>query len=221
MSLSTTVLAAACTTVLAAGGAVAVARGTDPHPHEIAATAPSPSATPTSPAKPPKKAAATIAEFLLPLDEAIAGYDRESDTTSHTGPIDVNRAAAPTGGNATAAEKAAIAKTGFLRGYSRAFSDASNTVLMFVYEWRTAAQAKAYAANAPHLRRTTGRWRPGPPGAGGSCRIRDGLAFDTVTMAVGRHTFTVTDVRDGNCQTHAEAARIATLQYRHALPLRP
>jgi hypothetical protein len=51
--------------------------------------------------------------------------------------------------------------------------------------------------------------------------MRQGLAIDTVTMPVGRHTFTVTDIRDGNCQTHAESAKIARLQYAHAVPLRP
>jgi hypothetical protein len=222
--VTATVLAASCATVLAASGAVAVARGTGPPAHRpgrpAARVVVSPSATPS--ASPTPRRAATIVDFLLPLDEAVPGYDRESDATSETGPIDVNRAAAPgNGGKATAAEKQAILRLGFVRGYSRAFSDASQLVVMYVYEWRTAAQAKAYAANAPHLQRSTGRWRPGPPGAGGSCRIRQGLAIDTVTMAVGRHTFTVTDIRDGNCATHTESAKIATLQYRHALPLRP
>jgi hypothetical protein len=214
------VLAASCATVLAASGAVAVARSADPHPRPVAAPRATPSTTATASA--PPKRAATIADFLLPLDEAVPGYDRESDATSETGPIDLNRAAASTnGGKATAAEKQAILRLGFVRGYSRAFSDADQLVVIYVYEWRTAAQATSYAAHAPHLQRAAGRWRPGPPGAGGSCRIRKGLAIDTVTMAVGRHTFTVTDIRDGSCATHTESAKIATLQYRHALPLKP
>ncbi|MDQ1712562.1 MAG: hypothetical protein QOE45_2012 [Frankiaceae bacterium] len=212
---ATPVLAAACGLVLAAGGAVAVSRATDA-PHAAARPTPTPAASRTPAAAPP-----TITDFLLPLDEAIPRYDRESDTTSQTGPIDLARAAQLGNGNAkpTAAEKQAIQRLGFLRGHSRAYADPSQLVVVYVYEWRTAAQAKTYVASAPHLQRETGRWRPGPPNAGGSCRIRQGLAIDTVTMAVGRHTFTVTDIRDGDCATHAEAARIATLQYGRAVRL--
>jgi hypothetical protein len=219
VSLTTAVLAATCATVLAASSAVAVSRAAGPAHAPARATARA-AATPAPTTAPPTKAA-TIADLLLPLGEAVPRYDREPDATARTGAIDVTRAAQIGAGaeQPSAADKQAVVKLGFVRGYSAGWSDAAQLVVLYVYEWRTPAQAKTYAINAPHLQRTAGRWRPGTPNANASCRIRDGLAIDTVTMLVGRHTFTVTDVRDGNCQSHAEATKIAALQYRHAAAL--
>jgi hypothetical protein len=218
--LTTAVLAATCATALATGGAVAVARSAGPAAQATRAAQPSPSPTATGT---PTTAARTIADFLLPLDEQITRYDRQSDAASHTGALDLARVAQLGHGTAkpTAADLKAIRDQGFVRGYSRAFADASQAVFLYVYEWRTAAQAATYARTAPHLDQVAGRWSPPTRGAHGSCHLRKGFAVDSVTVALGRHSFALTDVRDGNCQTHAEAVRITAMIVAYATPLRP
>jgi hypothetical protein len=219
------VVAAACTAVLASGGAVVAARAGAPRASSLgpAGDGPSPSATPSptaSPAPKPKKAV-TVADFLAPYDTLVPGFERVADKLSGGGPIDLTKAAAIESGDKTpsARDKKLIGDAGFVRGYARVW-DGDVTVVVYVYEWKTAVAARTFVRGAKlvHERRHDG-WATGVPYATGSCRRRDGDIVDGEVLAAGHHTFIVAVIRDGSCSAHAQVVRLSKVQYQHAVAL--
>jgi hypothetical protein len=219
------VVAAACTAVLASGGAVVAARAGAPG--RVSSLGPagqsaSPSATPSPTASPKPKKAVTVADFLAPYDTLVPGFERVSDKLSGGGPIDLAKAAAIESGDRTpsARDKKLIGDAGFVRGYSRVWDDGDVTVVVYVYEWRTPLAARTFVRGAKlvHERRHDA-WATGVPYAAGSCRRRDGDIVDGEVLSAGHHTFIVAVIRDGSCSTHTQIARLAKVQYQHAVAL--
>jgi hypothetical protein len=220
-------LAAACATVLAAGGAVAVARAGTTGPAAAASPAPRP-ATKAAPratkarAKAKPKRPAGVAGWLVPLDDALPAYERIPDKVAGAGAVDVTKAAVIDSGDETpsAKDKALMRDIGFVRGHSRVWDDGDSTVVVYVYEWRTSAGARAYVQGAGAVHeRTHDAWDPSTPNATGSCRAKEGDVIDSEVLHVGRHTFIMAVIRDGTCRTHALILKVAKLQYDHARAL--
>jgi hypothetical protein len=221
---ATAAVAAACTAVLATGGAVAVARSTTTGGVPVAQPSPvaTPSATPSPVAKPKPKKAVTVADFLAPIDTEVPGFERVSDRMSGSGPIDLTKAAAIESGDKTpsARSKRLISDAGFVRGYSRVWDDGDATVVVYVYEWRTALAARTFVRGAKlvHERRHDA-WTPAATYATGSCRRRDGDVIDGEVLYAGHHSFIVAVIRDGSCAAHTVVQRLAKVQYQHAVAL--
>jgi hypothetical protein len=230
-------VAAVCGSVLAASSAVAVSRNTAA-PHAAArgtggpaggtqspSATPGPSATPSpsaTPAPAPPKKKPGIADYLVPLDDKVPGYDRVPDSVAGAGPMDLTKAATIDGGGKapTAAQKALFRRLGFVRGHSRVWDDGTNTVVIMVYEWSTAVMARTYlrAAATVHARKGDA-WTPATAHAVGSCRTKGGDAVDGEVLQVGRHTFIVGVLRDGSCRRHEAVAKVSALQLAHAAAL--
>jgi hypothetical protein len=224
-SYAAAVVAAACTAVLASGGAVVAARAGTPDARGSAAAASpsaSPSAAPAPTPSPKPKRATTIADFLAPYDTLVPGYERVSDAMSGAGPIDLTKAATiETGDNTPSAkDKKLLQEAGFVRGHSRVWDNGDVTVVVYVYEWRTALGARTFVRGAGlvHQRRHDA-WTTGVPYAVGSCRRRDGDIVDGEVLSAGHHSFIVAVIRDGSCSAHTAVVRLAKAQYEHAVAL--
>ncbi len=224
-------LAATCACVLATGSAVAVSRSGDAAGKPAAKAKEGAPATPGKsgqaakpPAKkpaPPKKPArpATVAGYLVPLQDKDTDYARLPDSIAGTGKIDLTKAAAIDSGDRTPSrrDKDLLKSIGFVTGHSRVWDSGDNTVVIYAYEWKSSTGAKAFVKGVEvvHRQRKDG-WKPALRDAAGSCRIQDGEVVDGEVLAVGKHTFIIAVIREGTCRSHTEVQRVAKLQHQHA-----